>query len=1173
MEYTGEQQHVIDIRGTNALVSAAAGSGKTAVIVERLIQRVIKDGIDIDQILLVTFTKAAAGEMKERIRAAFEKKLDDTDPGSPSFRHIEKQFSLLYSAPITTIDSFCLDVIKNNFDVISLDPSFRVADEGEIAMIRADVMDELMERHYSVKEDEIGFYDFLERFSVKRNDDDITDAIVKIHDFAVSRPNPENFIASTTSVYEAESAEDLNKNGLFLTAHSLVRDKLLRIMEAMKRACDLAMSPGGPKAYQASFEDDISMLKDLADTDSFLTLFERFSSASFSRLPTKKSPDEDKDIREEAKALRAKAKYVFDNMKKSLFDGSIDDILEELKTGRKDIEVLSALALEYYSDYNSEKKKRSLMDFADLEHTALKILKDEAVQKRYREHFKEIMVDEYQDCNRIQEEIFKSVSNGNNLFCVGDVKQSIYSFRDACPDLFIDKYRDYEKEKGGRLLLLSKNFRSRKSILDATNVIFRNVMHASVGGVEYDKNAFLNYSHTYTHDNPGDMTEYLLTEYDHDSGLLQQETEALSIAKRIKELVGNYEIEDRKAGTVRKCGYKDIVILMRAMNGYDSEYARILGDNGIPVSLDNRSGYLFSDEIRTLIAFLNVIDNPYQDIPLAGTLLSVFGGFDESGLALIRSACPETGLYKAVVSAAENGDEKACGFLKKLEDYRHAASYLSMFELLSLIIKDHDYDNIVRAGNDGQIRLANLNMLLYRASEFEKTSFKGLFRFIRYIEYMKKYEIDLKGPSGEDSERDAVRIMSIHHSKGLEFPVVFVCGLYRQYNMMDLRERIITDDLFGAGADIIDVIRRTKKKTFIKKLIAFRKENSIRGEELRILYVAMTRAEQKLILSAMEAKDDFGNGLGRSKKEMPASVDDAGSYSTLIDLAFSMDDEVENFIKKDIRTTEELTLNVFDEAEDAMFQKKDFILKAENYEGDEDREIRKCFRTDPSSKALSAVPEKLSVSYIKHEAMEEAGVAIAALAPEKTVPVPRFYLGEGQDGGQANNGALKGTAYHALFEHLDFERMSDAEDVKKQIDDLVSSGILDEKDKGMINAEDIVDFARSDLADRMQKAGREGNLYRERPFVILVNADEIDPSYPSDETVMVQGIIDAYFIEDGKAVIMDYKTDKVRDGGELVKKYKAQLDFYARAIRQLTGMEIAGEIIYSVTLGEEIVII
>ncbi|MBQ7464494.1 MAG: PD-(D/E)XK nuclease family protein, partial [Lachnospiraceae bacterium] len=417
-----------------------------------------------------------------------------------------------------------------------------------------------------------------------------------------------------------------------------------------------------------------------------------------------------------------------------------------------------------------------------------------------------------------------------------------------------------------------------------------------------------------------------------------------------------------------------------------------------------------------------------------------------------------------------------------------------------------------------------------------------------------------------------VRLMTIHHSKGLEFPVVIVCDLQRGFHMGDLSDRLMTDDVLGAGADIIDIKRRTKKKTFVKELIRLRKENALIGEELRVLYVAMTRAEQKLILVSSGEVDEEGNGFQRTALKAPASVTDAGSFGKLLDLSLDVDGAVAGYIKTVSGSCEDLVVDAVERAADEAFLKKDFILKAEAYEGDEDEEIKRKIGTVFYHADSVNIPEKLSVSYIKHEAMEEAGAKISALETQKTVPVPGFITGSDQKPGAPNPGALRGTAYHAFFEHLDLERMSDEEEIKKQLEEIEGAGILDEKEAGYIDTSDILAFAKTKLAARMKKAAQNGCLFREQPFVILVKASEIDPSYPDDEKIMVQGIIDAYFVEDGRAVIMDYKTDRAEAGEELVKKYKAQLDYYAKAIRQLTGMEVFEEIIYSVTLKEEIVV-
>jgi len=1174
MEFTAEQKRVIDIRDKNVLVSAAAGSGKTAVIVERVTGLVIKDGLNISEMLIVTFTKAAAEEMRGRIRDAFELKLEGTDTDDPAYAHIERQLTLIFQAPIMTIDSFCLELIRNNFNICGIDPSFRVADEGELKMLRADVMDELMDRHYDGEAEE-DFYSFLERFSVKKSDEDVTGSIEQLYDFADSRPDPEGFLEGITGQYRINDTNDLEKNSVILFMEELAKSKLKACIKALQKAIDTASEISGPSAYIPVLEDDLSMLAAIKDVTGFSGLKESFNTLSFKKLPSKKNEGEDPALREKAKNLRNSVKKSIDNINQRYFSASADEIAEEFRFSKKDAKMLSILTLEFMHDFKEAKAKKGIVDFSDIEHMALEILKNDEVRERYTSLFREIIIDEYQDSNRIQEEIFKSISNGRDYFCVGDVKQSIYSFRDACPELFTDKYERYGTDtvNEGELLLLSKNFRSRQSVLSSVNGVFKNIMSRDAGGVEYDEAAYLNFGGVYTRNISGDETEYILAGLGDDENVKDNEAEAIAVAERIKELVGSYDIEDKKTHAIRKCGYGDIVILMRALKGRGEDFMNILMQRGIPANVDSRSGYLLSDEIRDVINFLSCIDNPIQDIPLAGTLLSLFGGFDESELALIKASSPDENLYFALKQAltdkntGEELKDKAGSFLLKLEAYRDMSSYISVYELISRIITDHKYDTCVRAMSEGSMRLDNLNMLLYRASEFEKTSFKGLFRFIRYIEYMKKYEVDFSGGAMAEG-RDAVRIMSIHHSKGLEFPVVFVCGMHRQFNNSDLKGRLLVDDKLGAGMDIIDTGKRTRRRTLIKNVIADRKRLSAFGEELRVLYVAMTRAEQKLILTGVTKGEPLGEDEVRCAAKLPASPEEGSSYGALIDYALDADEGLDKIIKRRYVDIGSLILNEIGEQADKSFEKDDFFLKASLVSEERTEQLRKVITEKTNAESRRSSPDKLSVSFLKHEAMEEKGVEIEALNEERVSYVPGFISGSEFNPKSPVRGAIRGTAYHTVFERIDFIKASSKEGAGEFIKDLVHTGRLTGDEAKMIAPEDIAAFVNSPLGKRMYEAEKKGKLYKEQPFVILVPANEINSSYSPDETVMVQGIIDAYFEEDGRIIITDYKTDRVKTADELINRYKAQLDYYAKAIRQLTEKEVAEEILYSVTLGE-----
>ncbi len=579
-----------------------------------------------------------------------------------------------------------------------------------------------------------------------------------------------------------------------------------------------------------------------------------------------------------------------------------------------------------------------------------------------------------------------------------------------------------------------------------------------------------------------------------------------------------------------------------------------------------------------------MIDNPRQDIPLAGTLLGVFGGMDESDLALIRGLEPGKELYDALTDAAgreeygseeeEHACEKAREFLRNLNGFREIASFTSIRELIAGIIREFGYDHYVRSMPEGKRRLANLEMLLYRSEQFEKTSYRGLFRFIRYIENMKKYEIDF-GEAGIRDTRDAVTVMSIHHSKGLEFPVVFVSGTGKEFNQTDLRERLIADDELGVGMDLTDPVRRTRQKTLIKTVISERAKSEMLGEELRVLYVAMTRAKEKLILTACAVSEQSEEGtvpLPRSVKKTPASVAEGGSFAAWIDLAFLLDEDLSGSINRRVVPFGELVFHELVREDEKKQDRERFLELAESVSREKLEELKGKLIFDYPHGASVHVPEKVSVSLIKHEAMEEAGVPLNEYIEERKSTVPRFISGLKQQPGGPVIGALRGTAYHTAFENMIFGELNTQEDVKNFAARLVRENKLSVEAAEMIVPEDLIRFAKSPLAARMARAEKQGKLWREQPFVIAVCAGELGEEYPGDETVMVQGIIDAFFEEDGKFVILDYKTDRVRDPGELIPRYRAQLDYYGKALRQLTGKDVFQEILYSVPHGAEVVI-
>lgn len=1151
MEYTGEQLEFITDRGHNILVSAAAGSGKTAVIVERVIRLITEDRYSVDELLIVTFTKAAAAEMRDRIRDALSAKLISGELDTETREHLEKQMTLIFSADITTIDSFCLKLAREHFNICRIDPSFRVADEGELKLIAEEVMDRLLEEKYESNDE--GFYRFADAVSTGRDDAAVADAIRSVYSFAVARPDPIKYISSMTEEYTADTAAELENRAFMRELISIARERTALAKAVLQHAADICDMPAGPFFYRSAIDSDMTLCDALSDISTYSGFKEALEGADFVRLPSKKKDDTlDDELSEKVKKLRERAKKIIKTeLGGELFAKSTDDVLYEMRMCLPEVQMLSGLATEYYERYSEAKRDRGVVDFTDLEHMALSILSDSETRDMICGRYRELIIDEYQDCNRVQEEIFTAISNGHNYVTVGDVKQSIYSFRDACPELFMDKYERYMKgeDSSSRLITLSRNFRSSSYVTDTVNRVFERIMTKKCGGAEYDESQSLHYGEQYRADKPDWRSEYIITETDPDKNENAADTEARMIADRILELTGDLELEDRKKHTVRKCGFNDIVILLRSVKGASDTFAEVFAAKGIPLIFDSRSGYLLSYEIKEIINLLTVIDNPRQDIYLAGVMMGYFGDFDASEMVYVRDADSTGDLYDSLRKTAESADRQAlaekCGeFLDMLEGYRKEAVYKPIHELISKIVSDFKYDCYVRAMPDGQRREGNLRLLKKRAADYEQTSFHGLFKFLRYIENMKRYDIE-PGAAAGSGQTDAVRVMSIHHSKGLEFPVVFVSNLRKGFNRTDTRAAMLFDDDIGIGADLIIRERNLRIRTLIKRVIAKKKDMKLVSEEMRVLYVAMTRAENKLILTT------------KADEHVTVKTDasEAASLAEFIDISLSDKGESLEITRLPYQAAEDTVSNEEKDADAPIksimeLSKKTDHTAVEKLVGD----IRFAYPYERSLK----VPQKVSVSYIKHEAMEEKGVSIAS-DPRGDRVVPTA-------------GAMRGTAVHTAFEHLPLDMRPEESLINEYLDKLLSDKKLSKEERGYIRSEDIIDFLKSGICGRMREADLRHELYREQPFIISVPASEVNTEFPEGDRIMVQGIIDAFFTENDRIVVVDYKTDNVDDAGILIERYREQLEYYEKALRQLMDKGAAEKVIYSVCLAKEVVL-
>lgn len=1266
MKFTPEQQRVIELHNSNILVSAAAGSGKTAVLVERII-RMICDGehpADIDRLLIVTFTNAAAAEMRERIAAGITARLE-ADPGN---EHIQKQSALLHNAQITTIDSFSLFLIRNHFNEIGLDPDFRVADEGEIKLLQQEVLAQLLEDAYAgqfVPEAPEQFHACVEYFCPGGRESVLEQHILNLSRYAGSFPWPAEWLEERKNDYAAGDMEALvhSDYGQYLTERvNRTVEGCLEKLREVKRLCEL---PDGPYMYGELTEAEIEQLERLTSCKDLEEQAAKVPAVTFARLPSKKDDSVDPAKRELAKAIRNSVKDTLSDLSESYFKTPLELAVEQGKACREPLRMLLDLVLEFDRRLLAAKQERHLIDFSDMEHYALQILlKREKVEEtgsigtdraktkyrivpsdvamEYRQYFQEILIDEYQDSNLVQEYLLSAISGeaeGHyNRFMVGDVKQSIYKFRLARPELFLEKYDTYQETGDLCRIDLAKNFRSRIQVVDAVNDVFSRIMSREIGGIAYDDKAALYPGAVYpAQEDPAYGSELLLIRKPEkgereESGIGEQhaegagvlvdydnvrQLEALAIAARIKQLKGSLKVMEKSTGELRPVRYSDMVILLRTTSGWDEEFKKILEQQGIPVYITSKTGYFGALEVQELLQFLRVLDNPRQDIPLFGVMQSVFGGFTQEEIAQIRSggeghSRKRMTLYEALKEVAQSGrtveegeeisagesageeaelSQKADTFLQRIGHYRDLTPFTSIRDLLQRILDDYDYLNYVTALPAGSKRRANVEMLLTKASAFEKTSYFGLFHFIRYMEQLEKYDVDYGEADTLDENADVVRIMSIHKSKGLEFPVVFVSGLSKRFNMQDANQSLIVDMDLGVAVDYVDSVRRIKNKTLRRTVLSAKMKEDNLAEELRVLYVALTRAREKLILTAVLDKADEKWELAQmTGQERLTYLDfcEAGSYMDFLLPILPQTGIAVKTLRTEDLAVEELReqLRMGDRRE----QLRLIACGETTLTGDPEENERKLmylrerFAYQYPHPGLQKLYTKTTVSELKIAAMAEKDEAAFHTFEEKEVVpyIPGFRREQ-----EKVSGAVRGNAFHRVMELLDFmyvfvesglfekcpgdyetyRKRLDAERLKNRLEEFLQretiSLRLTEEYAKAVSLPKILNFLEQELAYRMWRAQEQGLLYREQPFVLGIDAKRLDPDLPEGEKVLIQGIIDVFFIEDGEIVLLDYKTDVIDSLEALWNRYNVQIQYYEEALTKLMQMPVKERILYS----------
>lgn len=1233
VKWTKEQEKVINLRNRSLLVSAAAGSGKTAVLVQRIISMVTDkaEPLDIDRLLVVTFTNAAAAEMRERVGAAIENALEQ----EPYNQHLQRQLTLVHNAQITTIDSFCIRILRDHFHKIDLEPGFRIADEGELKLLREDVCEAVLEEFYQKADPE--FFRFADSYSGAKNDLQIKEMILKLYNYAESYPWPKEWLETCVQQYEAANEAELEEKSWIRDFLSYLDVRIEDLITTQKKLLELTQEPDGPYMYEASIADDLRQLENLRKCEHFSQWQEAVSSIDFKNIGRSGKYEGSVAKKNAVMSGRKRMKDQIDKWKKTIFATPLEVQLERLTQTSKMVRVLVTLTQAFSDRFYEEKQKKNMLDFSDVEHNALRVLVNPETKEltetalEYQQQYREVMIDEYQDSNYVQETLLTAVSgvkNGNeNLFMVGDVKQSIYRFRLARPELFMDKYHRFSTEESSRQRIdLHRNFRSRREVVEAVNDIFYPLMEKDLGNVAYDAEAALYAGAEYPDYENADCCkpEFLLVP-SQESGMERREQEAAAVAGRIRELVETQEIPG--------ITYKDIVLLLRSMSGWAETYQKVFEQEGIPLIVASKTGYFSATEVQTVLSLLRVLDNPYQDIPMAAVMKSYFGKFTSEELAQIRAESPGMPFYQCVeqftsseeqqkeeqiadtnVVEAEKQQkeepisdtdaveaeilpqekenknvsdqrshlaEKIIAFQEMLQNFRQRIPYTPIHRLLQEILDETGYRNYVAALPAGEQRRANLDMLMEKAVAYEQTSYHGLFHFIRYIDRLMKYDVDYGEAEIVSEQENAVRLMSIHKSKGLEFPVVFVCGMGKQFNEQDLNSNMIFHPEFGIGLKWFDCEKRTKANTLIHQIFAMEAKKENLGEELRVLYVALTRAKEKLILAGTCKLPEEGqySGFSREEKVSFSTRYDAKSYWDWVMPVLGMENPDYRYVIWDeARMQQEEQRKL----QDTALEHRTLLVALQNVSEIELTQLKETFSWEYAWKEEGTHKQKVSVSELKHRAMEERSESAEQtlntaqpLFPDEiaTPYVPRFV-----QEAKENAGALYGTMVHRFLECLDFAGLPDfAEEkqglyfVKQQIDALCALGRMQEADAKRLNWKQLLGFLQSDTAKRMRVAAEQGTLEREKPFVMSVPANLVWEESRPEEEVLIQGIIDVFWEEADGIVLLDYKTDHVDNAQELVHRYKKQLELYADALSRFSGEKPVKEIlIYSFALAETI---
>ncbi len=1245
--FTDDQWQAIYQTGDNLLIAASAGSGKTTVLVQRIIEK-IKNGVNVDELLVVTFTESAASEMKDRIRVAIQEAVNKA-VSDEQYHHLLRQMILLPQANISTIHAFCLKVIQRFFYLIDIDPVFRMmGDAIEIEMLKEDVWEELKEELYG--ESDSFFKDLSKAYSSSRNDDGLKDLIFSLYNFSRANPNPEKWLDDLSRLYSVE--EGLENSFLFRQLlKPQIKDELAGIHYHIMNGLHLANDDNELIKHQELFiaeQEAIQQIIDAIDKDDYQKSYELLDAMTFSRWPSKKKDDPAGDIKDQMKAIRDNYKKTTTDLRDTFFTRpktSHETIIQQTKPY---VEEMIRVAKRFSEAYWQRKLSGNMLDFNDLEHLTLDILLPMENGKRqpsdasryYRQKFQEVLIDEYQDVNKLQENILHGVTRHDpeteNLFMVGDVKQSIYAFRLADPGLFLEKYRHFGQSDGGERIILAENFRSRGEVISFTNFIFTQLMDEKVGQMAYDDAAQLLQGNDSFPDRDHFDTEVLIylkeeedeeaVEFADDSDLMIDDKatgEVTMVAQKIRDMIQNKVlIYDKKAKAERPMTYKDIVLLTPTKKN-NLLIMETFKEYGISVILNDSQSFFQRTEITVILSLLKVIDNPRQDIALAAVLRSPIVGLNERQLASIRIALSSGDYYDAVNTyitdfdlEKEHDKEKRAtyhtliAFLEQLNKWRQTARQNNLVQLIWQIYEETHFLDYVGGMTSGKQRVANLHAFYERAKKYESTNFKGLFQFIRFIERIQDRDQDLAEPTIFSEDEDAVRVMTIHASKGLEFPIVFVMDMSKSFNLQDIRADYLFSEEYGIGTDLFDSVNRMKYPSLTTFALANEKKKQLLAEEMRKLYVALTRAEQKLFLvgtykteekmwqewSAVDETTNtvmpdhlrlkssnlmrwVGYALYRHGSVDPDSLDkhyrgELTNYPVSFSISFKSEAELlTKIIPVNLEDDIDWEKRILTLTDDAQNQSETEQAAEEDYQA-----AIALMEAKYGHEIATRTTSYQSVSEIKRlfEDPDQAHLLQIDLSKQgQTARYVETELGRPtfmQDEIKPTNAEI-GTAVHYVIQQLELDKPVTQETVQELIKELVKHGSIKENVAERITQEQIYRFFETDIGKKVQKDA--SLVSREVPFTMLMNAENLFEGIKenSDDHILIHGIIDGFIEYEDHLILFDFKTDYIGQNlDKVIDKYRGQMIVYREALEEIKQKKVTETYLCLLSINENVLI-